>query len=125
MQFIHPFLHPVIHSFMQSFTQSDNTYPPSYSWFCLNSYFYHLLCTPYAEKADFFPQKLDSSCLTPPSPLYSPPSISSFCLSAVKGNNQAPITDHQPQRQRKGPVKKRKFDKERRSCRGKKTGCQN
>lgn len=93
MKFIHWFSH-FFHALIHSFIHSNNSHPPSYAQLCLTSYFYHLLCRPNAEKADFFPQKLDSSCLTRPSPSILLPPFPSFCLSAVKGNNQAPIIDH-------------------------------
>lgn len=77
----------VIHSSLLSSSHSfTHSHPPFYSWFCLNSYFYHLLWWPYAEQAEFFPQKLDSSSLTPPSPpLYSPPSISVLLSLSCEG----------------------------------------
>lgn len=52
MWLIHRILHPVTHSFMHSFIHTVKQLP-SYPWFSWTSYFYHVLCRPYAEKADF------------------------------------------------------------------------
>lgn len=61
----------------------------------LTRYIYHCHGGPCAEKVDFFPQKLNSSRLTPtatPTSLLLP--FPSFRLSAVKGNNQTPNIHH-------------------------------
>lgn len=77
-----------IDSFIQPFCLMQFS-PSSFSWL-FESLYLSTSHGPYAEKADFFPQKLDSSCLTPPSPSTLLPPFPSFCLSAVKGNSQAP-----------------------------------
>lgn len=69
-----------IHQFAVIRPQSNGSNPSSWSWLFLSHYIYQPLRAPCAEKADFFPQKLDSSCLTPPSP---PPTLfNHFRLSA-------------------------------------------
>lgn len=84
-QFIHQFA--VIRPYA---TQSNGSHPSSWSWLSLSHYIYQPLRGPCAEKADFFPQKLDSMSdpTIPPSTLFLP--FPSLCLSAVKGNNRAP-----------------------------------
>lgn len=109
LQFIHRFFHLALRSFIRSLTHSLTHSAEQLSStisFVVPSEQLYLSSTLWAicRESRFFPQKLDSSCLTPPSP---PARLSSlhFRLSASQlwGETTRPqsMIIHQPQKQRR------------------------